>query len=350
MVNKDNSSTKRSTIADVAELANVSVATVDRVINGRAIVSEKTTKKVLQAAKELNFRATRLIHDSLVNNVRVCVAGVILQGKDKPFYRLLGEELKQANELFQGRCRLEICYLDDLSNSSMCEAITRMASYCHVIGIVSADHPQINDTIKAVSEQGVSVFTLLSEVSSPYVTTHIGVDARKLGRTAGWYIGNLTKSAGPVGLIIGSHRYLCQETYEVGFRTYIREKCHDLNIVDAVVSLENSELAKQATEELLSRYPDIVAIYCAGGGIEGVIEALRFNKLPQKVTVVCNELTEVTAEALRDGTLDIVMSCRRPALSQQFIKAAIDIHNNKDKYTPAAHDIPVEIFCSENCI
>ncbi len=348
MIEEDNSSSKRATISDVAEKANVSVATVDRVINRRAVVSEKTTKKVLQAAKELNFRATRLIHDSLVNNARVCVAGVILQGKDQPFYRLLGEELKKANELFQGRCRLEICYLDDLSNSSMCEAITRMASYCHVLGIVTVDHPQINDTIKTVTENGVSVFTLLSEVSSPYVTTHIGVNTRKLGRTAGWYVGNLTKASGPVGFIIGSHRYLCQETYEVGFRTYIREKRHDLHIVDAVVSLESSKLARQATEELLSRYPDLVGIYCAGGGVEGVIDALRFNTPPHKITVVCNELTEVTAEALRDGTLDIVLSCHRPALSQQFIKSAIEVHNDKDKYVPAVHEISVEIFCSEN--
>jgi len=348
MSNKNSSLTKRATIADVAEKANISVATVDRVINKRANVSEKTTRKVLQAAKELDFRATRLIQYSLDNNTRVCIIGVILQGKDKPFYRLLGEELKKTSEQFQGHCRLEICYLEDLSNSSMCQTITKMASYCHVLGLVTADHPQISTTIKAITNNGTHVFTLLSEIHSSHITAHIGVNTRKLGRSAGWYIDALTKSSGSVGLIIGSHRYLCQKNYEVEFRAYIEEKRSDLHVIDAVINLENANLAKQATEELLSHYPDLIAIYCAGSGIEGVIEALKFNTPPQNITIVCNELTEITSAALLDETLDIVMSCRRPSLSLKFIQSAIETHNNDMTPQYVFHEIPVDIYCREN--
>jgi len=43
-------------IRDVAREANVSIATVSRVINGSSNVSEETRKKVLRAMKKLNFR------------------------------------------------------------------------------------------------------------------------------------------------------------------------------------------------------------------------------------------------------------------------------------------------------
>jgi LacI family transcriptional regulator len=43
-------------IRDVAKKANVSIATVSRVINGYDNVSEKTKKKVLKAMRELNYR------------------------------------------------------------------------------------------------------------------------------------------------------------------------------------------------------------------------------------------------------------------------------------------------------
>jgi LacI family transcriptional regulator len=46
---------KKSTIYDVSSLANVSLATASRVINGSDKVSEKTKQKVLNAIKELNY-------------------------------------------------------------------------------------------------------------------------------------------------------------------------------------------------------------------------------------------------------------------------------------------------------
>ena len=43
------------TIRDVARIANVSVATVSRVLNGSNKVSEKSREAVLSAQKQLNF-------------------------------------------------------------------------------------------------------------------------------------------------------------------------------------------------------------------------------------------------------------------------------------------------------
>ena len=44
-----------ATIRDVAELAEVSVATVSRVLNNNGDVSEEKTKRVQQAAKKLGY-------------------------------------------------------------------------------------------------------------------------------------------------------------------------------------------------------------------------------------------------------------------------------------------------------
>jgi LacI family transcriptional regulator len=55
------SAPRRPTIAAVARAAGVSVATVDRVINGRLPVSEVTAKRVYEAAREINYHAATLI-------------------------------------------------------------------------------------------------------------------------------------------------------------------------------------------------------------------------------------------------------------------------------------------------
>jgi LacI family transcriptional regulator len=46
---------KSVNLKDVAKLANVTLASVDRVINGRSGVSEKTKEKVQKAIKNLTF-------------------------------------------------------------------------------------------------------------------------------------------------------------------------------------------------------------------------------------------------------------------------------------------------------
>ncbi|MFW5657196.1 MAG: LacI family DNA-binding transcriptional regulator, partial [Bacteroidota bacterium] len=47
--------TKKIRIKDIAQLAGVSIGTVDRVIHNRGEVSEKTREKILNIVKEMNF-------------------------------------------------------------------------------------------------------------------------------------------------------------------------------------------------------------------------------------------------------------------------------------------------------
>src|SRR6478736_526521 len=46
-----------ASIEDVARLANVSISTVSRVINRRALVNEETCKRVEAAIQQLSYRA-----------------------------------------------------------------------------------------------------------------------------------------------------------------------------------------------------------------------------------------------------------------------------------------------------
>ena len=43
------------TIKDIAEHCRVSVGTVDRALNNRSGISEKTKNRILKAAEELNY-------------------------------------------------------------------------------------------------------------------------------------------------------------------------------------------------------------------------------------------------------------------------------------------------------
>ena len=67
-------------ITDVSRLANVSKATVSRVLSGNRGVREESRLAVLQAVEQLNYRPNALAR-SLANQTTDCI-GVVLSARD----------------------------------------------------------------------------------------------------------------------------------------------------------------------------------------------------------------------------------------------------------------------------
>jgi LacI family transcriptional regulator len=166
----------------------------------------------------------------------------------------------------------------------------------------------VSRAISDLHDRGRPVVALLSDLSAPMRAGYVGVDWRKTGRTAGWSMPKLTRGRGKVAIVLGSHRYQGHELCEISFRSYLREYAPDLVLLEPLISLEDPRLAYESTLDLLKRTPDLVGIYVAGGGVEGVIQALREVALDRKIAAICHELTDDTREGLIDGVVALVMS------------------------------------------
>ena len=295
------------TMVDVARRAGVGVATVDRVINRRAPVRPDTAQRVLVAAEAVGFRRVGLIRRRLGKPTRPPTLGFVLQSAQSPFYRVLGDALRQATlTLPEPGAPPVLSFGDDLTPRRVAQRIVELGQSCDAVAVVAADHPQITQAVEAVSAQGVPVFALVSDLTAPSLAGYVGVDNRKVGHTAAWTMSHLCRP-GKVGLILGSHRYLCQEQCEVSFRSWLRESAPGFQVLESMVSLEDVGLARATTQELLHLHPDLVGVYVAGGGVEGVIDALREAQRPDLVAV-CHDLTDVTRQAVLDGCVTLLLS------------------------------------------
>ncbi|MEJ7136906.1 LacI family DNA-binding transcriptional regulator [Amphibiibacter pelophylacis] len=295
------------TMADVAREAGVGVATVDRVINRRAPVRPDTAQRVLAAAEAVGFRRAGLIRRRLGEQARPLTLGFVLQSAHSPFYRALGAALRAAvRGLPKPGAQPVLSFLDDLTPRRVAQRLAELGQICDAVAVVAADHPQITQAVEAVSARGVPVFALVSDLTAPSLAGYVGVDNRKVGQTAAWTMSRLCRQ-GKLGLILGSHRYLCQEQCEVSFRSWLRESAPGFQVLESLVSLEDVGLARATTQELLHLHPDLVGVYVAGGGVEGVIDALREAARPDLI-VVCHDLTEVTRQAMLDGCVTVLLS------------------------------------------
>src|SRR4051812_28546724 len=86
---------RRPTIADLAQVSGVSIATVDRVLNRRLPVREDTAQRVVAAAESIGYHATGLLKQRLVQAPQRTF-GFLLQKRNDDFYRALAAELTAA--------------------------------------------------------------------------------------------------------------------------------------------------------------------------------------------------------------------------------------------------------------
>ncbi|MDX1636393.1 MAG: LacI family DNA-binding transcriptional regulator [Balneolaceae bacterium] len=92
---------RNATVEDVAKEADVSTATVSRVFSGSAKVNEETTRRVLEAAKKLNYRPSRVARRLRAKHTKSMVIGLVVTDLQNPFFSEIArgvEDVAYANE------------------------------------------------------------------------------------------------------------------------------------------------------------------------------------------------------------------------------------------------------------
>ncbi|MDH3661771.1 MAG: LacI family DNA-binding transcriptional regulator [Alphaproteobacteria bacterium] len=339
---------ERATVADVAIKAGVSVATVDRVLNRRRPVRRETADAVLQAAEALHYYATPLMRRRAAHLGRPVTFGFVLQKRAKPFYRALADALEAetaAASAIRGAARIR--FVDELSPRALVRHMRELEDEVDALAVVAIDHPHISDEIERLRAGGTPTLSLLSHLSAPLACGHVGVDGRKAGRTAAWAIERCAKRRGPVGVLIGSHRYLGHEDREIGFRSYFRERGLGFDIKESIAYLDDETGAHGTLLELLGGGAKPVALYVIGGGVEGVLRALEEEQVSKDVALVCHELNAETRNALIDGTIDMIIDTSIVQVAKRAIEALIEAVDKAD--TPlGVRLVPFDIYVSEN--
>ena len=341
---------RRVTVRQIAEKAQLSVATVDRVINGRTTVRRGTALRVQSAAQALGYQFTvpmRVRTDEASPETIRCV--FLLQRRASSFYQQLAEELEQTaqRDPLQG-VQVTIEHMDDyLEPAKVAETLRSVAARVDAAAVVATESNPVSDAIEFLAEQQIPVLALLSDLSSPKLAGYAGINNRMAGRTAAWAIARCTDLPGKLGVLIGSHNYIGQEEREIGFRSYFREKGLQFKVLEPAVCLDDPKIAYQQTLELLRTTDQLSGIYNVGGGASGVLRAIEETEPAGKLAYVCHELTPATRTGLSAGTIDLVLAHDLPELARSSIKMLVDLK----KAPPGRKQsvvVPFNIYTSEN--
>ena len=339
----------RPTIQDLARASGLSISTVNRVIGGGAQVRPTTMKRVRAAAETIGFYGLGTIENRIAVARPRYTFGMLLQQPGRTYYQMLGHALRQSGaRVTECDVEVKIEFVEELTPQNVAARMLRLGETCDAIGVVAAVHPLVTQAIDALQRRAVPVFALISQLAATGEVHYVGLDNWKVGRTAAWAIHNLSKSAGKVGILVGNHRYRSQEMNESGFRSYFREFAPEYTLLEPLSTFESASVAQELTETLLRQHPDINGLLISGGGMSGVLAALRSSSRLGGFVTVGYELMDNTRAALLDGVLNLVIAHPLARIADEVVSGMIKALDKRSENRTFTSVVPFEIYTREN--
>lgn len=337
------------TIKQIAELANVSRGTVDKVLNNRPGVKKETKDKVLKIAKELNYQPN-FSGKALVQSRNPIKIGIILTPEYNPFIQKMLAGIKNAQHEFSP-FGIEILIKMPLTLEPA-EQISFLneLEYENVNGIAlfPLDDENAKNKVKQLAQKGIAILTCNSQVKGIHDFCFIGQDHYKGGRTAAGLMRKLLPSGGDIGIIISSYNLSCHKDRLHGFTDKIEESFSKIRVLNVQENQDRKDEAFKITLEYLNQYPELTGLYVTGGGIGGVGSALDLLKPTRKINVICHDLTPDSISLLNDDIVDFVLDQNPELQGYQLVKTLFEYLVKKQKPESEFIEIPVIISTQDS--
>ena len=331
---------RRSGLDDVARLAGVGLATVDRVLNERGGVAPGTARRVIEAARRLGLRRTLPSPHSRLLRIEV-----LLVRSEAPFFvRLMEAFARVAGSLDRSVTLLR--NTQDQSNSRAVAGRIRATGADGLI-VYCAEHPAIQDAIAAVTAAGTPVICLVTDVPDSPRIAYVGIDHLKAGRTAGFFAARMARRPGPALVVTADPGYREHKERLAGFREGLAVHAPGVRVADVVQADDDRDRAYTLVGRALRRVPELCAIYNTAGANRAVAAALRDAGAAGRVLFIGHELTEISAALLTEGVMTLAIDQAPELQARRSVEIMLG-HLGFLEAAPPPAEIPFTLHTMEN--
>lgn len=336
------------TINDIARVAEVSLATVDRVLNARPGVREKTVKKVNKAIADLGY-----VRDTAAANLargRVYHFVFILPSNRNEFLTSLESQIEQLSKNSRHeRTRLSFIRVAAFDPVALADAIKTIdTSSVNGVAIFGPETPSVRDSIAHLKAHGITVVSMVADIPSSERDHYIGIDNIAAGRTAAQLLGRfIGKCPGKVLVLTGSMLARDHLERRLGFDEVMSRDFPHLDVLASLEGRDDPDLIASLLPEAFTANSQTVGIYSSAAGNEGLLRFFKSERPDPKPIVIAHELTALSRDALSRGVFDAVISQD----SGHIVRSAVRIMRAETDKLPlnkAQERIRIDVYLKEN--
>lgn len=332
-------------LADVAREAGVSLATVDRVVNGRPGVRHQTAERIWDVIRHLEAAPLPAGLGAPLH------FDVVLPAGPNTFMQNLADQAVTIGlDLAEQGITVSCHRIEGFNPAVLANTILSLGKTTDGLAIAALENPIVREAVNTVAGRGVPVVTLVCDLSHARTVGYVGLDNQAAGRTAGYLMGRFAGGRnGQVALIAGSIglSYRDHQERELGFRAALCEQFGNLTIADRFEDQDDFHKAHEQTTIILDRFPGLLGIYNIGGGTRGIGAALIERGVAGDIIFIGHDITTHTRRFLIDGVMDAVINQDVPHEATAALQHLLVFHN-RPLPSPRLGPPRIEIFVREN--
>lgn len=337
------------TIRAIADAANVSRGTVDRVVNNRPGVTFAVRERIQKLAEEMGYKPNLAGKSLAFQKNPLRIGFLLLSVSDPTYHEMHAGVLKVAQELGGFGIEVDCRVMNGTSVEEQVECLQALGQdNLAALVLTPLDDPAVADELNRLAARtAIPIVTTNTDLPSVETLCFVGQALKQSGRVAGDLIGKLLPRTGTVLVLSGLRKIKSNRDRLEGFNELLAEKHPELQILTVIHDIANDADAYREASAYLARHPAPSAIYLAGGGTAGVGRALR-ERGRSDIRFVCYDRTPETLALLRDGYIDFTIT--QDPFAQGYLPVKILFDYLFHGIAPAgkSHFTRIEIVTKEN--
>jgi LacI family transcriptional regulator len=339
-------SKERRGIHLIAEMANVSIGTVDRALHGRGGIKDDTRQRILQIARQIgytpNLAARALSVTKASARIGVCMPREIHFFYDQLWSGVLEEarRLAQVGIQFVNRPVQTLGQEDTVAFKELIEA--------GVDGIIlTAGNPKdLTPLINEAEENGIPVVCVSTDAPESRRSTVVCVEPWLNGCLAGELMGKLLPPGSKVAVVAGMLTAEDHRKKTDGFSDAFPRHCSGGKIAAVIEGHEDEDESFQKTFDLLRRIPTLAGLYVNTVNCLPVCRALGARGLAGKIKLISTDLFAEMSSYFQKGTITASIYQQPHRQGQIAVRLLADNLTNKINFPPAIHLSPGVVMSS----
>ena len=331
--------------ADLASQAGLSVATVDRVINGRPGVSARAVRAVERAQLELDRQQTQLRLGS-----RSLVLDLVMQAPER-----FSDAVRTALEaelpgLRPATVRARFHLRETGRVADLVAQLDRIGIRGRMsdgVLLKAPDDPEVGAAVDRLHGRGIPTVTLVTDVQGCRRLAYVGPDNAAAGATAAYLVDQWARGDhGPVLVTLSRRDFFGERERLDGFRAALDRGGVRREVLVLADADGLDEGMTGLVREALDERHDVAAVYSIGGGNRGIAAELAAAGVRPRV-FLGHDLDADNLALLRSGVLHAVLHHDLRADVRRAVHQLLRAHRLLPG-APTSIAAPVEIITPHN--